>query len=83
MTCARERTLEPLTERGLDSEDTQTVFPHLADRLDAVGEDMREVFLVKAFLLLAVAHGDVRTVLDCLEEAATSGHARGSADGSL
>lgn len=55
----------------------ETVFPHLADRLDGVGQDMRETFLVKAFLLLADAHGDVRTALECLEEAATSGHAPG------
>jgi|GEM_PF-2491188 len=83
MTCARERTSEPQTHLGFDSEETQSVFPHLADRLDAVGEEMREVFLVKAFLLLADAHGDTRTVLDCLDEAATSGHARGPGDGSL
>lgn len=61
----------------------EAIFPHLSERLEAVGEEMREVFLVKAFLLLADAHGDVRTALSCLEEAATSGHGHTRDDESL
>lgn len=75
MSHAPERNEESYARSGYGGDSADVVFPHLTDRLDAVGEEMREVFLVKAFLLLADAHGDVRTVLDCLEEAATSGHA--------
>lgn len=70
---------------GLDRDGLETLFPTLADRLDAIATDMREVFLLKAFLLLADAHGDVRTAIACLEEAAASGHVpgRGSGDDAL
>ncbi len=48
------------------------LFPRLAEHLENLDEDMREIFLMKAFLLLADAHGDASTALACLEEAATS-----------
>jgi hypothetical protein len=69
----------------LDRNGLEALFPMLADRLDTIAGDMREVFLIKAFLLLADAHGDARTALACLEEAATSGHVpgRGSGDDAL
>lgn len=42
----------------------------LSDRLEGIDEEMRETLLTKAFLLLADAHGDLETVLACVEEAA-------------
>jgi hypothetical protein len=83
MAHAHERNERSQIQSETDTDGREAVFPHLADRLDAVGDEMREVFLVKAFLLLADAHGDARTALECLEEAATSGHASGRADQSL
>ncbi len=55
---------------GLGRDGLETLFPRLAQQIDAVPREARERFLVKAFLLLADKHGDVATAISCLEEAA-------------
>ncbi|MGP9820213.1 hypothetical protein ACTZWW_09365 [Salinarimonas sp. NSM] len=59
----------------------ERLLPHLNARLDGTHEEGREPLLLKAFLLLADAHGDLGTALRCLEEAAVGGH--GARDDSL
>ncbi|GGK49649.1 hypothetical protein [Salinarimonas ramus] len=59
-------------ERGRGT--AQALMPHLSDRLDTIPEDHRESMLVKAYLLLAEAHGDLATAVACLEDAARIGH---------
>ncbi|MGJ3263010.1 MAG: hypothetical protein ACFE0R_07225 [Salinarimonas sp.] len=53
---------------------TNRLLSHLSTRLDGLDAEVRESLLVKAFMLLADAHGDVATAITCLEEAASSGH---------
>ena len=57
-------------EMGLGREGLEALFPKLAEQIDAVPPAARERFLVKAFLLLAEAHGQTDVALRCLDEAA-------------
>lgn len=54
----------------------EALFPKLAEHIDATPPAARERFLVKAFLLLADAHGRLDTALKCLDDAkASAAHA--------
>lgn len=57
-------------DAGLGREGLETLFPKLAEHIDATPPDARERFLVKAFLLLADAYGNADAALRCLDEAA-------------
>lgn len=57
-------------QRGLGREGLETLFPRLAQLIDATPLALRERFLVKAFLLLAEESGDLDGTLRCLEQAA-------------
>lgn len=50
----------------------ETLFPKLAEYIDATPPAARERFLVKAFLLLADAHGQLDVALRCLDDAQAS-----------
>ncbi len=50
----------------------EALFPKLADHIDATPPAARERFLVKAFLLLADAQGDLGLALRCLDDARAS-----------
>jgi hypothetical protein len=67
------------TPAGLGRDGLERLFPHLAQRLDATPGEGRERLLVKAFLLLADAHGDIDDALWSLDEAAACGVENGRA----
>lgn len=50
----------------------EALFPKLAEHIDATPPPARERFLVKAFLLLADAHGQLDAALRCLDDARAS-----------
>ncbi|MCB1381462.1 MAG: DUF2783 domain-containing protein [Notoacmeibacter sp.] len=52
--------------------DVETVYEALAETLDAIGPDKRELFLAKLALLLASEIGDPARVTLCISEAAAN-----------
>lgn len=52
--------------------DLEQIYERLAQQIDAVGEDMSELYLAKLALLLARQFGDVTIALQCIEDAAQS-----------
>lgn len=55
-----------------DQTHVQTVFEALTERLERMETEARELFLMKAYLLLAEAHGELETVLAVLDDADAS-----------
>lgn len=66
--------MPPHTEvnAGLGREGLEALFPRLAEHIDRVPPAARERFLVKAFLLLADAAGNLDVAVRCLDDASAS-----------
>lgn len=66
--------MPPQTEAdaGLGRDGLEALFPKLAEHIDRTPPAARERFLVKAFLLLADAGGDLEIAVRCLDDASAA-----------